>query len=161
SASNGQTISGYQNLGQTYVYRSTAGAVTVTGVTSNGQATNNGNPIAGTATFTNPGSVAISSAAWATTGGGTITYTTSAAHGVAPNQVVDITGFSNAAYNASALIVNATPTTTTFTRKGVQISVKTAVWSSANGGTITYGTTGANFIQNGQRVTIFNSSPAA
>jgi hypothetical protein len=46
---------------------------------------------------------------------GTITYTTSVAHGFTAGQVVDITGISPTAYNLTGATIAGTPTTTTFT----------------------------------------------
>src|SRR5437868_2533972 len=55
SQASGQTLTGFKNIGQTYLYRSNAGSPQITSATANGTATNNGNPVAFNVSFTNEG----------------------------------------------------------------------------------------------------------
>lgn len=72
---------------------------------------------------------------------GTVTYTTSAAHGFTAGQTVSITGVVPTAYNLTDVTIAATPTTTTFTvtnaATGTFVSGGTAtqypVWTAVSG----------------------------
>ena len=73
--------------------------------------------------------------------GGTVTYTTSAAHGFTAGRTVSIVGVSPVAYNLTNVTIAATPTTTTFTvtnaATGTFVSGGTAhqyaVWTDCTG----------------------------
>ncbi len=158
--SNGFNISGYKNLDQTYLLRSSSGNAAITGVTANGGATNNGNPITYNTSYTNTGAaMALSTGSWSSANGGTITYTTTAAHGLHAGQLVDITGAHNPLYNMSGAVVAAVPTSTTFTVTGRSYTITSATWSAVGGGTITFGTAFDHHLQVGDTVSTINSSP--
>jgi hypothetical protein len=161
STGGGYTITGFKDIAQTFLFRSSSGMPAVTNAVANGGATNNGNPIAFNVSFTNEGtSVPISTASYSLLGGGTITYTTSVAHGLAKNQVVDILGNNKSGYNFSGARIVSVPTATTFTLTGRPLSATAATWSAADGGTITYTLTAPHDLKVGDRVTTYNFSPS-
>jgi hypothetical protein len=161
STASGTTISAYKNINQTFLYRSSTGIPVITSAAAAGTATNNGNPVVFNVTFTNVGAgTPISTASWANTNGGFLTFTTTAAHGLSTGQVVDSTGnTSNPDYNFSAQPVGV-PSSTTFTLTGRSIPISAESWSAAAGGTITYTTSVPHKLLVGQHVTTLGSAPA-
>ncbi|MGZ4712665.1 MAG: beta strand repeat-containing protein [Acidimicrobiia bacterium] len=161
SSASGFTISGYKDIGQTYLFRSSSGSPQITNVVANGGATSNGNPVTFNVSYTNEGSsTAVASASWDQGAGGRITYNTSVAHNLAKNQTVDITGFGKAGYNFSGALVNSVPTTTQFTVTGRSLPISGGTWSSAGGGTITFTTAIPHRLKVGDTITSINSTPA-
>ncbi|HEV7524756.1 MAG TPA: IPT/TIG domain-containing protein, partial [Acidimicrobiia bacterium] len=160
SASNGFTIGSYNNLNQTYLFRSSAGSPQVTSATAPATATNNGNSVPYNVTFTNEGtSAAISAASWVDLGGGTITYTTTAAHPFTPGQLIDITGNLPATYNFSGVVVASVPSSTTFTIHGNSISTSSGTWSASPSPTLTYTTAFPNGVKVGDVIQVVNATP--
>ncbi len=157
----GYPINELKNIGQIYLFRSSSGTPQITNTVANGGATNNGNPVTFTTSFTNQGTtIPITAAAWSSSPGGVITYTTGSPHGLAKNQLVDETGFGKAAYNASGALVGSVPTSTTFTRTGKALPIANAVWTAGNSGEITFTTSVRHGLAVGNFVTATGNSPA-
>ena len=160
SASNGFNISSYNNVNQTYLFRSSAGSPQVTSATPAGGAFNNGNPVAYNVSFTNEGtSAAISAASWVDSGGGTITYTTTAAHPFTAGQLIDITGNLPATYNFSGVVVSSVPSSTTFVIHGNSIGTTSGTWSATPTPTITYTSTFPTGVKVGDVIQVVNATP--
>lgn len=71
---------------------------------------------------TNPGTATVTGAVWSSTASGTVTYTTSAAHGFAAGDKITVTGITKTGTgdpNVTAATIAAAPTDTTFTVTGV------------------------------------------
>ena len=154
----GLAISSFNDIRQVYLFRSSTGVPAITSAVAQGGATNNGNPVTFNTSFTNEGtSVAVTTAAWTSDSGGTITYTTGVAHGVSKSQVIDITGFQKTGYNATGTVVSSVPSTTQFTVHGRPMTVNNAVWAA---GDITFTSNIAHGIKVGESVTTVGSAPA-
>ncbi len=157
SNAQGFTISGYKNIGQTYLFRSSSGTPAITNIVANGGATSNGNPVTFNTSFTNEGSAtAVTSAAWDSALGGRITYNTGVAHNLSKYQTVDISGFGKAGYNVSGALVRAVPSTTQFQVTGRPIPVTAGTWS---GGVITLTTAFDHRLHIGDEVTTVGMIP--
>ena len=161
SSSNGFTITGFKNLNQTYLFRASSGSPQVTSATPAGGAVNNGNPVPFNATFTNEGSSStIASASYSNQGGGTITFTTTAAHSFAAGQLVDITGNTPAGYNQSGAVIASVPSSTTLTVHGRSIGTSAGSWSSPGGvPTLTYTTSIPHLLHVGDSINVVNVTP--
>ena len=157
SSGGGFQITGFKDVGQTFLFRSSAGSPQITSAVASGGATNNGNPVTFNATATNEGSsVAISTASNTTGGGGINTYTTSAPHNLSVNQLVDVTGFGRPLWNVNAMLVASVISPTQFTIKGQPLKLASANWS---GGVLTYHTMPRLSLKVGDSVTISGASP--
>jgi hypothetical protein len=158
SSGGGFAITGFKDVSQTYLFRSSSGSPQITSAVANGVATSNGDPVTYTVTPTNEGSTtAISNAVWDGSGGGRITFDTSAAHNLFKGQIVDTAGFQKTGYNLSGFVVSAVPTTTQFTINGRPLAVSAATWA---GSVITYTTAGRHQLNVGDKVTMVNQTPA-
>src|SRR5581483_9272523 len=155
--SNGFTITGYKNLNQTYLFRSSSGFPTITSATANGDAVNNGSSVPYNVTTTNAGTTdAITAGSWSINNGGQLSYT--ANNTLNPGQLVHVTGAHNTGYNLSGAEV-ATASSTGFTVNGNTLKISAATYSSANGGTLTFTTTTAHGLVVGQSVATSGSTP--
>ncbi len=156
----GFDISAYQDLNQTYLFRSSsASPPQISATAAQGGATNNGDPVAFNTSFTNEGTtVPITTASWNKDNGGTITYTTASPHGLSATQLIDVSGWpaNKDGYNASGAVVHSVPSATTFTFTGRAINISNAVWS---GGNITFTTSTPHPFVVGQAVSTVNSAP--
>jgi hypothetical protein len=159
SSGAGFPISGFKDVSQTYLFRSSAGSPQITSAVPQGVATSNGNPVTYTATATNEGtSTAVTSAVWDAAVGGRITYNTGVAHNLTKGQVVDVAGFTKAGYNASGSAVGSVPSTTQFTINGRPLTITAASWSA---GFITYTTAARHELKVGDDITVINATPGA
>jgi hypothetical protein len=158
SSGGGFAITGFKDVGQTYLFRSSSGSPQITGATANGGATNNGNPVPFNIITTNEGaSTSISSSSYTQGNGGVSTYTTSAAHNLSVNQLIDITGFNRPLWNVSGYLVASVPSATQFTIKGLPYKISSASW---NAGVWTYHTSARLSAQVGDTVNISGAVPS-
>jgi hypothetical protein len=120
-----------------------------------------------------PQRATVSGAVWSSASGGTATIATSAAHGLATNQVVTISGIKPVAWNGTHAVTVTDATHFTFAliadpgaySSGGEVSaplrtITGATWSSTYGGIATITTAAAHGLVSGQYVTISGISPA-
>jgi len=113
------------NISGTVATTPTSHSFTVTGVadpgtlapTTNGTV-NTDSQIPYGVSFSNVSLKALTAQVFNTAGKGQLDYTTSAAHGLVKNQVIDITGSTPAGYNRNAAVVTAVPDATHFSVAG-------------------------------------------
>ncbi len=132
--------------------------------------------LAGIASSVMPGTTRnLTATSWSTAG--TVTATTTGAHGLSVGQTVYITGVTPSGYNG-VYAVASVPSTTSFTyglaNAGLAVgsafgsvaiatpastTISSAAWASTNGGTATLDTSAAHGFTNGQIVNIAGISP--
>jgi len=117
----GNTPAGYNQIGAVVATVPTANTFTVTGL-----------------------SLTHTNAVWSAPAGGTITYTTTQAHGLEPGNIVTVTGFTPSGFNKTSAVVATVPSTTTFTITGTGANPGA---QSAQGAVATLGNPGANTVK--------------
>jgi hypothetical protein len=118
----------------------------------------------------------ITTAGWANTAGGTLTYVTAGKHGLSVGDIISIDGNLNTGYDKSAAKIASLPTQKSFTitgtgatpgawagggvvnLTGTPVTMGIATWSAANNGTFTYTTSGNHGFAKGQLVTVSGMS---
>ena len=136
AAQAGLDVTGFKNLSQSYLFSSSAGSVSVTNVQPANS--NAGNDQAFTnAVWTPAAPILISGETFSTAAGGTITFTSAAAHGLAVGNHITSRGNTPRGYNFADKTVATVADTTHFTVTGVGsvFTISNAVWSAPNGGT--------------------------
>ena len=165
-SSSGLSVTGYKNLGQIYRFSSSSGDAAVTNVEATGSPTNIPNIEISTLLPTSGVPITFTSALWTSAAGGTITFTTASAHGLAVNDTITTVGNAPASYNKSGVKVASVPSSTTFTITGAGASNPGAIttqgftWKSGGTPSWSFQTVSPHGLSVGDSISTINNVPA-